>query len=576
MFSPAFLKEESLVLLCKSATAPKEGDDAFSLGAARKRKSSCITHAALFASLLVFVFLLVFCSSVQRRENLPSSLLLHRMLSHRKYFPSHKLFLKCAATTTNDDTNPNSDTSAFSSQDKERNVTEPEVGSEPNAKKLRFLAGALTKSAESPESLAEPSSASLADDDAQHVTASEPQQEPFKSAFKPQLKPDPEFVAGPSFLSPFPSPTLPQRQEPFFCPTLPQSTGRLAALPATHTGGAPHLNEPSFVGLEGRCAEEADAAKALLLLLQRTPPSGRPEQVEQATRAHPPEVAPSLSSPKPLSAASQEKMGAVAVEAVFVDPEEGPSSRGAPSGPSLLSDTHPFARVPKLAPGVIARPFSALHARTSDLAISRPGKMLSEMHSLFLNDTLDAREATLVVSLLELLMAHAFEYQTAEVSYQAPSHAASVLGIRFLVLDAIVAGFMAVGQTPPSDLWKDFAAAVPHKFSPRPMDKTGEPSGHPGPPVLRGPPRPPGLLGPPGLQAPSGPEGKLRPSPYRDLAMNLSAALETLKTGTRPPAAELIAIKRMMFCSKFIIRRFQTPAFDLWKKHCDDGNAEKQ
>ncbi|CDJ36381.1 uncharacterized protein EMH_0082650 [Eimeria mitis] len=109
------------------------------------------------------------------------------------------------------------------------------------------------------------------------------------------------------------------------------------------------------------------------------------------------------------------------------------------------------------------------------------------------------------------------------------------LGIRFLVLDAIVSIFSVLEQTPEEKHWKLVADAVSHAV-PDAIQKSN---------VLE------------------------LTNFSLSLCQKLSSAIQILKTGRRPVAAELIRIKQMLFCSPLSPRRFRNNDFDAWRRQCD-------
>ncbi|CDJ33092.1 uncharacterized protein EMH_0079990 [Eimeria mitis] len=136
----------------------------------------------------------------------------------------------------------------------------------------------------------------------------------------------------------------------------------------------------------------------------------------------------------------------------------------------------------------------------------------------------------------EALIEHGTNHQRQDLSEHSPTRAVERLGMRFLLMDAVVSAFIVLGQKPDEKLWKSFTDAINHK----------PPLGHFY-----------GMLG--GRET------------WASQALQLSRAIETLKTGKRPKAADLVHLKRMLICSPSSHPRFKKPDFNPWRQDNSEG-----
>ncbi|CDJ36568.1 uncharacterized protein EMH_0090650 [Eimeria mitis] len=127
------------------------------------------------------------------------------------------------------------------------------------------------------------------------------------------------------------------------------------------------------------------------------------------------------------------------------------------------------------------------------------------------------------------LVEHGMNHQSVDLTHHQASRALERLGLRFLLMDAVVSTFIVLGQDPEPGDWKLFTDTISHA-------------------------------------APTGYFGESRVTAAYTLARELSAAIKTLKGGKRPAPADLFHLKRMLFCSPSSPARFRRPDFDRWRQ----------
>lgn len=342
--------------------------------------------------------------------------------------------------------------------------------------------------------------------------------------------------------SPPPPPPPPEEAEPGPSAKKP----RLEPMPGTGSEGPPGeppTQPPLASGpLEGRSEAEIAAARALVELhprpsvIQLAPPLGGGPQPQmqqgpqgegapsaapggpQDTASSPPPIATSSGGPEAVAVAAEE-VGAAEVSS---DPGEGPS-RALPPG------QHPFARLPKLQAGVAVRNFDPQRAASNETAGEKALPILSRMQVLLSQETLDAKDAAMLLDLVEQTVAHCMYYQRADVSLSKHYFAAETLAMRFLLLEAATAGLQVLGQKAPDYTWRQLAQAMPHEYV------SGKPT---------------------------------KRLTFMEAARKLSKAVERLKTGVRPSDDEIVQMKMMIFCDEPKMQRYQAPAFAAWRKMC--------
>ncbi|CDJ46024.1 hypothetical protein EBH_0010600 [Eimeria brunetti] len=197
------------------------------------------------------------------------------------------------------------------------------------------------------------------------------------------------------------------------------------------------------------------------------------------------------------------------------------------------SDGHPFARLPALSVMKVPAGISVDMKRAveSGGGMRNPEALLEKAHSLLSRELLYPGHMAELAHVAGMLLAHAMHHQSRDLSKQKLSRAVKQLGIRFLVLDAAVSAFVVLDQEPDAARWKVITNAINHAFPPLPVRPA-----HTG-----------------------------RPNVNYYRARDLSRAIQMLKTGQRPDSAQLIRLKRMLFCLPSSPAYFKRRVFDGWR-----------
>ncbi|CDJ32514.1 uncharacterized protein EMH_0044900 [Eimeria mitis] len=192
---------------------------------------------------------------------------------------------------------------------------------------------------------------------------------------------------------------------------------------------------------------------------------------------------------------------------------------------------HPYVRLPALAKDVVVK-----HVDVDNLF--NPMRMKEQFHpplvklrKLFSKDVLSQDDADAVVRAIEELVGSAW-YQARKSFRRRPVHAAETCGQHFLIFDALVSAFELLGDSMELPLWWGrFVAAF-----------DGDPSARL-PPV-------------------SDHAGGVR----RRMIRRIQNALDIYKTGRRPLLQEVIALKKLLFCSSATPGSFNDKQWDPWRE----------
>ncbi|CDI75310.1 hypothetical protein EPH_0004930 [Eimeria praecox] len=195
-------------------------------------------------------------------------------------------------------------------------------------------------------------------------------------------------------------------------------------------------------------------------------------------------------------------------------------------------EDHPFVRLPRTVtsttlPGLMVDLRGAVN---SSCGMREVVPLLRKAYELLSRSILLPGHMLELSQITKFLMMHAMHHQHTDLSQHQSSHAVVRLGVRFLVLNAVVSGLMVLGQVPDDELWGRFTAAISHAAPARPESNSG------------------------------------RPNLSLSRAQILSKALALLKTGKRPEPAELLKIKDMLFCLPSSPEFFKKDRFDQWRK----------
>ncbi|CDJ51153.1 hypothetical protein EBH_0039720 [Eimeria brunetti] len=202
---------------------------------------------------------------------------------------------------------------------------------------------------------------------------------------------------------------------------------------------------------------------------------------------------------------------------------------------------HPYARLPK----PLGDPTKTiLHFIDMGRAVTNPvGRrdllpLLQKAHDLLLRPFLCVSDMDALAHVTGELIEHAIQRQFPDLSKQTTLRALEQLGLRFLLMDAVVSALIVIRQPVLMDHWKLFADAISHH-----------------PPCMR-----------------RQQDQRGRRAFSATLAYELSRAIQTLKMGQRPNALQLVKIKRMLFCSPFSPARFKRVGYDRWRRD-DHGST---
>lgn len=276
-----------------------------------------------------------------------------------------------------------------------------------------------------------------------------------------------------------------------------------------------------------RPSTENEAAHALLLLQQR--PSIFTKPAEESAQQEELEPQPSTSA-----AMSRQPLPA---EQKSHEAQERPLASAAQPPPMSAEElaNHPFCRMPPLQPGVVVRAFSLENASSRGFVPSHPRDLLRGVRELLAKESLCQQDADLLILLAEGLAAHCHYCERTPLATRHIDQAAGILGMRFLMFDAIIAAFTATNQQPLASWWQQFAGLVPHDISHTPQGKQDK---------------------------------SPRESYYGHLSRRLSRALETLKKGFRLSKEEVYELKYKLFCTDRYPQRFRGAFFDPWRRDC--------
>ncbi|CDJ34785.1 uncharacterized protein EMH_0022180 [Eimeria mitis] len=207
-----------------------------------------------------------------------------------------------------------------------------------------------------------------------------------------------------------------------------------------------------------------------------------------------------------------------------------------PESPSTSSDKHPFVRMPTLLPHVRIADIddSIQDGRITDVPISTT---LRHVRNLFQGRAIGLAEANEVVRAAIKLARRALSYMTTSLDKLSASGAVDALGRRFLVFDAFHKVLKLTGNSKPRlrRLWLALVTRVPTMYDPLPRGMSNE-----------------------------------RHKFLHDLARQLCAALALYKTGSSPSDAEILDIKRKLFCMELSPKGFLQQSWDIWR--LDDTN----
>ncbi|CDJ59279.1 hypothetical protein, conserved, partial [Eimeria maxima] len=232
---------------------------------------------------------------------------------------------------------------------------------------------------------------------------------------------------------------------------------------------------------------------------------------------------------------------APAADSRLMAPVATPAQQELP-GPVELSPAdlvnHPFVRlpVPKLSKvhQVIVVDFE--RALTTAIGTRSAIPSLQKARQLLALEVVDVSDMMEMAVVAAELIEHAYHYECQDLSRHHTFRAVKRLGVRFLILDAVVSILTVLRQTPDPKLWERFTDAI-SDAAPPPTERANFAA---------------------------------RTLFFTHLTQKLSSAIQLLKRAQRPEPAELLKIKRMLFCSEYSPSGLKQREFDSWR--ADDSN----
>ncbi|KAL8269197.1 hypothetical protein Esti_006878 [Eimeria stiedai] len=191
---------------------------------------------------------------------------------------------------------------------------------------------------------------------------------------------------------------------------------------------------------------------------------------------------------------------------------------------------HPFVRLPVLQPGVEAPQFSPHCLKHTDHAPRELCLILRIMRELFLGKGLDLTDASNLVCRSQELARLAYAGMTGDVSRFKPLKAVEYLGRRFMVLWYLYSASQVVRQDwTKQSWWRELADRIPSQYSPQWRRRSNSLEWN------------------------------------HRLILDLSDAIEQLKSGNPLPDHVVVDLKRRIFCLPSSPGRFRAPSWDPWR-----------
>ncbi|KAL8425878.1 hypothetical protein Efla_007751 [Eimeria flavescens] len=204
---------------------------------------------------------------------------------------------------------------------------------------------------------------------------------------------------------------------------------------------------------------------------------------------------------------------------------------------------HAFYRTPTVLPQYRdLKLFNPEATRSFGLAFTQPLRRLLDLRKKLSQDTLSPAQLSELADRSTELLAYLYHYEDYPAMDRRNHLAVRTLGMRYLILDAIVCALQVLGVPIEGPWWNAITRRIP--------DEAAKLSG-------------------------------FRPYPrqraqtfHHELLRKLVAALQTLKTGNRLSRDETIALKRMLFCSEFSPANFKRPRWNPWRQDDKDFTGE--
>ncbi|CDJ59454.1 hypothetical protein EMWEY_00022240 [Eimeria maxima] len=195
--------------------------------------------------------------------------------------------------------------------------------------------------------------------------------------------------------------------------------------------------------------------------------------------------------------------------------------------------SHPYVRLPVLEEGVVPK-----NLEVSTLFYQRPLRLslyanMLAIRNLFAKETLNQNEADHLVTVIEKVVPIVWLQGQRGPRGRSPIHTVEHLGNCFIAFDAILSAAEILGNSMQLHLWwDDFTASFDTTFR----------------------------LTPPGLGLTELAEF------HAQFSRRIIVALNTYKTGERPPLEEVVALKRLLFCYPLGRHRLKDPRWDPWRR----------
>ncbi|KAL8440885.1 hypothetical protein Emag_007642 [Eimeria magna] len=202
----------------------------------------------------------------------------------------------------------------------------------------------------------------------------------------------------------------------------------------------------------------------------------------------------------------------------------------------LGPEEHPFFRLPKILPRAIRRKFRLTEVYRGGFSGTSCFQMLQKMRELFLKPVLGPEDVEELLRASESLVLYTRGHVVRErLTRLTPIRIIRQLGLHFMILDSLVCARQLLGpDMVPEQWWDALAGVFSTDYVVQPYEKAKEATKH-----------------------------------NYSLIAGLRAAVELLKTGVRPSAAEIVKLKKMLFCSPYSAARFKDSQWNCWRQDAE-------
>ncbi|KAL8443905.1 hypothetical protein Emed_006500 [Eimeria media] len=196
-------------------------------------------------------------------------------------------------------------------------------------------------------------------------------------------------------------------------------------------------------------------------------------------------------------------------------------------------NNHPFVRLPRVPPEALKEGLQSQSLKRPFVRWNASSEMLRVVHDLYLKEELDSKDVWLLAFTHERLVRVSMLREPNQLLSPHLSSKLRQMGLSFLTLDAVLCSCQLLRiPTTGEKWWVDFAEVFRTDYElPEPFQSV---------------------------------EVKVREN--HKLAKRLVVALELLKKGIRPAARELVALKRMLLCSKYSLSYFKRSRWSAWRQ----------